>query len=86
MNKIAINTLIITIILINNGCRSKGVDYTPSNNKTEKYASISEQNFQKWLKNQKPIGGNKGFYSIAPCPNNMGHGDGTISKIEIVQQ
>jgi hypothetical protein len=76
MNKIALNILIITTILINNGCMTtKGIDYNPSNNTTDEYVSISERNFQIWLKNQKPIGGNKGFYAIAPCPNNMGHGE-----------
>ena len=71
MNKIAINILIATTILINNGCMTiDGVDYTPSNNDTIKYVSIKERNFQIWLKD---IGGNKGFYAIAPCPSNMGH-------------
>ena len=69
-----LNIIIITTILLNNGCMTiDGVDYTPSNNDTFKYVSIKEHNFQIWLKNQKSIGGNKGFYAIAPCPSNMGH-------------
>ena len=75
MNKIAINILIATIILLNNGCMTmEGIDYTPSNNKTDKYVSIKERNFQIWLKNQNAIGGNKGFYGLGACPDIHGHG------------
>lgn len=75
MNKIALNILIITTILINNGCMTtEGIDYNPSNNNTDRYVSIKERNFQIWLKNQNAIGGNKGFYTELDCPSHMGHG------------
>jgi hypothetical protein len=75
MNKNVINILIVVYILMTCGCMSNGIDYNPSKyNDEEVYVSIKERNFQIWLENQKPIGGNKGFYTIAPCPNSMGHG------------
>ena len=75
MNKIAINIMIITTILMNSGCMTtEGVDYTPSNNETDQYISISEHNFNKWAQNRNEIGGNKGFYTELDCPNHMGHG------------
>ena len=75
MNKVALNILIITTILINNGCMTtEGIDYNPSNNNTPKYVSIKEHNFQIWLKNQNAIGGNKGFYGVGECPDGFGHG------------
>ena len=75
MNKIALNILIITTILINNGCMTtEGIDYNPSNNNTDRYVSIKERNFQIWLKNQNAIGGNKQFYTEVDCPSHMGHG------------
>ena len=74
MNKIAINILIITTILMNSGCMTtEGVDYTPSNNQTDQYISISEHNFNKWLQNRNEIGGNKGFYGIGECPQGHSH-------------
>lgn len=75
MNKIALNILIATTILLNNACMTmEGIDYTPSNNNTDKYVSIKEHNFQIWLKNQNGFVGNKGFYSIEECPDAHGHG------------
>tara|TARA_Y100001934_G_C12030181_1_gene621004 strand:- start:121 stop:354 length:234 start_codon:yes stop_codon:yes gene_type:complete len=75
MNKIALNILIATTILANNGCMTiDGVDYNPANNNTDKYVSIKERNFQIWLKNQNAIGGNKQFYTEVDCPSHMGHG------------
>tara|TARA_B100000029_G_C17551792_1_gene950358 strand:- start:1710 stop:1952 length:243 start_codon:yes stop_codon:yes gene_type:complete len=75
MNKIALNILIATTILLNNGCMTmEGIDYTPSNNNTDKYVSIKEHNFQIWLKNQNEFVGNKGFYGLGECPDAHGHG------------
>ncbi len=75
MNKIALNIIIITTILMNSGCMTmEGIDYTPSNNNTDKYVSIKEHNFQIWLKIQNGFVGNKGFYGLGECPDAHGHG------------
>ena len=82
MNKIAVNITIIGYILtivgmmfICTGCQTtEGIDYTPSNNNTDKYVSIQEHNFQIWLKNQNELSGNKGFYGLGECPDVHGHG------------
>jgi hypothetical protein len=68
-----IATIVIMMFVCSSCMTTQGIDYTAPNNNTDVYVSINENNFQIWLKNQKDIGGNKGFYTIAPCPNNMGH-------------